>query len=174
MNDDNPWLSWSYVQEHWPELLAAGREHLGITLAAVALACALAVPLADGGLLQWCDFGPGDGDQVSLALQPPRAVPVLAVVLALSGHGLGVSGLVLGGSAYVGAFEMGVTFVLWLMALRHAENPAVVGNLSFLAPVASLFIIRLVVGEPLQSSTLIGLPLIIAGLLVQNRPGGRR
>jgi drug/metabolite transporter (DMT)-like permease len=58
------------------------------------------------------------------------------------------------------------------MALRHAENPAVIGNLSFLAPVASLFIIRLVVGEPLQTSTLVGLPLIIAGLLVQNRLGG--
>lgn len=43
---DNPWLSWSYVQEHWPELVAAGREHLGITMAAVVLACAIAVPLA--------------------------------------------------------------------------------------------------------------------------------
>ena len=100
------------------------------------------------------------------------AVPVLAVVLASSGCGFEVSAPVLCGSAYVGAFEMGVTFVLWLMALRHAENPAVIGNLSFLAPVASLFIIRLVVGEPLQTSTLVGLPLIIAGLLVQNRLGG--
>lgn len=101
------------------------------------------------------------------------AVPVLALVLAASGHGLAVSAPALCGSTYVGAFEMGVTFVLWLMALRHAENPAVIGNLSFLAPVASLFIIRLVVGEPLQPSTLVGLPLIIAGLLVQNRPGNR-
>jgi osmoprotectant transport system permease protein len=42
----NPWLSWDYVQQHWPELLAAGREHLGITVAAVGLACAAAVPLA--------------------------------------------------------------------------------------------------------------------------------
>lgn len=102
------------------------------------------------------------------------AVPVLAVVLAFCGDGFAVSAPVLGGSAYVGAFEMGVTFVLWLMALRHAENPAVVGNLSFLTPVASLFIIRLVVGEPLQASTLIGLPLIIAGLVVQNFASGRR
>lgn len=102
------------------------------------------------------------------------AVPVLAVALAASGHGFAVSAPALGGSAYVGAFEMGVTFVLWLTALRHAENPAVVGNLSFLAPVASLFIIRLVVGEPLQASTLVGLPLIIIGLFVQNRPGGWR
>ena len=46
MNEDNPWLSWEYVADNWPELLAAGREHLGITIAAIALACALAVPLA--------------------------------------------------------------------------------------------------------------------------------
>ncbi|MCX6908026.1 MAG: DMT family transporter [Verrucomicrobia bacterium] len=110
---------------------------------------------------------------VGLAQNFIVAVPVLAVVLAASGHGFTVSAPVLCGSAYVGAFEMGVTFVFWLMALRHAENPAVIGNLSFLAPVASLFIIRLVVGEPLQSSTLIGLPLILAGLLVQNWKGRR-
>jgi drug/metabolite transporter (DMT)-like permease len=97
------------------------------------------------------------------------AVPVLAVALAASGHGFAVSAPVLGGSAYVGAFEMGVTFVVWLMALRHAENPAAIGHLSFLSPVASLFIIRLVVGEPLQLSTLLGLPLILAGLILQNR-----
>lgn len=46
MTDDNPWLSWDYVADHWPQLLAAGREHLGITMAALALACAMAVPLA--------------------------------------------------------------------------------------------------------------------------------
>jgi drug/metabolite transporter (DMT)-like permease len=102
------------------------------------------------------------------------AVPVLAVVLAASGHGFAVSGPVLCCSAYVGAFEMGVTFVLWLMALRRAENPAAIGNLSFLSPVASLFIIRLVLGEPLQTSTLVGLPLILAGLLLQNRPSARK
>ncbi len=46
MNSDNPWLSWSYVQDHWRELIAVGFEHLGITVAAIALACAVAVPLA--------------------------------------------------------------------------------------------------------------------------------
>lgn len=46
MSSENPWLSWDYVQQHWPELLAAGREHLGITVAAVGLACGAAVPLA--------------------------------------------------------------------------------------------------------------------------------
>ena len=46
MNSENPWLSWTYVQEHWPELLTVGLEHLGITVSAMALACAVAIPLA--------------------------------------------------------------------------------------------------------------------------------
>jgi len=96
------------------------------------------------------------------------AVPVLAIVVAAKGGGFVVDGYALMGSAYVGAFEMGVTFVLWLLALRYAANPAVVGNLSFLAPVASLFLICIVVGEPLKTSTLVGLPLILTGLVIQN------
>ncbi|MFA6563570.1 MAG: DMT family transporter [Verrucomicrobiia bacterium] len=105
---------------------------------------------------------------VALAQNFLVAVPVLAVVVAAKGGGFVVDGYTLMGSAYVGAFEMGVTFVLWLLALRSAANPAVVGNLSFLAPVASLFLINLVVGEPLKASTLVGLPLILVGLVIQN------
>ena len=106
--------------------------------------------------------------------QCPHSAAVLAVVVALAGGGFVVDRYAGMGSAYVGAFEMGVTFVLWLLALRHAANPAMVGNLSFLSPVASVFIIRLVVGEPLKTSTLIGLPLILAGLAVQNWRGRRK
>lgn len=42
----NPWLSWSYVQDYWPELVAAGREHLGLTVGSVLLAIVVAIPLA--------------------------------------------------------------------------------------------------------------------------------
>jgi osmoprotectant transport system permease protein len=42
----NPWFSWSYLQRNIDDLLLAGREHVLITLAAVLLAVALAVPLA--------------------------------------------------------------------------------------------------------------------------------
>ena len=73
---------------------------------------------------------------VALAQNFIEAVPVLAVVTAVAGGGFDVDGCALAGSAYVGAFEMGVTFVLWLMALRYAAHPSTVGNLSFLSPVA--------------------------------------
>lgn len=46
MNSTNPWFSWEYVQDNAAELLSAGREHLGITLASLLLAVAAAVPLA--------------------------------------------------------------------------------------------------------------------------------
>lgn len=42
----NPWFSWSYVTSHVDKLVAAGREHLAITVAAVALALVVSVPLA--------------------------------------------------------------------------------------------------------------------------------
>ncbi len=76
------------------------------------------------------------------------------------------------GAFYVGAFEMGVTFVCWLTALRLSEQTARVGYLIFLSPFLSLVFIRLVVGERILPSTLVGLTLIIAGLLMQQGATG--
>lgn len=42
----NPWLSWTYLQDYWPELVAAGREHIALTVGSVILAVVSAVPLA--------------------------------------------------------------------------------------------------------------------------------
>lgn len=42
----NPWFSWSYVQDNLDILVAAGKEHLLITLGAMSLAFLIAVPLA--------------------------------------------------------------------------------------------------------------------------------
>jgi len=42
----NPWFSWSYVTSHTTQLFIAGREHLLLTIASVALAMIIAIPLA--------------------------------------------------------------------------------------------------------------------------------
>lgn len=42
----NPWLSWSYVVDNLDTLRAAGEQHVAITLTAMALSIAVAVPLA--------------------------------------------------------------------------------------------------------------------------------
>ena len=78
------------------------------------------------------------------------------------------------GAAYVGIFEMGVTFVCWLMALRLAANTAQVGYLIFISPFLSLVFINLLVGEVIRTATLGGLGLIVAGLVVQHTARLRR
>ncbi len=75
----------------------------------------------------------------------------------------------LAGAVYVGCFEMGLTFVWWLSALRYARTTAQVSGLIFLSPFFSLLIIHWVVGEPIYTSTVIGLVLIVAGIIGQRR-----
>jgi len=71
------------------------------------------------------------------------------------------------GAIYVGIFEMGITFIIWLKALRLSRTTAEVSNLIYLTPFLSLIVINLVVGERILVSTIIGLILIIAGIVIQ-------
>ncbi len=71
------------------------------------------------------------------------------------------------GSIYIGLFEMGITFVLWLKALKYAVNTAKVSNLVYLSPFISLMFISAIIGEKILPSTLAGLVLIITGIIMQ-------
>jgi len=73
----------------------------------------------------------------------------------------------LGAAAYVGLFEMGFTFVLWLSALRLSKTTAQVSNLVFLTPFLSLLVVHLVLGETILTSTIVGLVLIVGGILLE-------
>lgn len=73
----------------------------------------------------------------------------------------------LAGAVYVGLFEMGFTFVLWLQALALSETADRVTGLVYLTPFLSLAFIRLVLEEPLLGSTFVGLALIVTGILLQ-------
>jgi drug/metabolite transporter (DMT)-like permease len=68
---------------------------------------------------------------------------------------------------YIGLFEMGITFLVWLKALKSARTTAHVANLIYLVPFLSLIVIRLVLGEEIYFSTILGLMLIIAGIALQ-------
>lgn len=68
---------------------------------------------------------------------------------------------------YVGVFEMGVTFLLWLHALRVAEKAAQISALIFLSPIASLALIWWILGEPISLTTYLGLGAILCGLYLQ-------
>jgi len=71
------------------------------------------------------------------------------------------------GAAYIGTFEMGACFVLWLMAMKLTDSTARLSNLIFLSPFLSLVFIYFLLGEKILPATFIGLVLIIAGLLCQ-------
>lgn len=78
-------------------------------------------------------------------------------------------------SAYVGFFEIGLPFIFFGMALKLTSNPALVNQMCYLAPFLSLFIISMVLKEPIVPTTYIGLALIVAGLvfnqyLVKEKP----
>lgn len=73
------------------------------------------------------------------------------------------------GSLYIGVFEMGITFILWLQAMRLSTNTAKIANLIFISPFLSLLFISLLVGETILFSTFMGLVLIILGLLIQQK-----
>jgi drug/metabolite transporter (DMT)-like permease len=71
------------------------------------------------------------------------------------------------GVIWVGLFEMGITFVTWLKALQFSRTTAQVSNLVYAAPFLSLFFIHFIVGEEILPSTVAGLVLIVAGIIVQ-------
>ena len=69
---------------------------------------------------------------------------------------------------YVGIFEMGVTFVLWLLAMQHASSTDRISNLVYMAPFLNLFIVRMVLDERIYQTTIPGIVLLVAGILGQN------
>jgi len=76
-----------------------------------------------------------------------------------------ISGLL--GAIYVGLFEMGITFIIWLKALKLSKTTAQVSNFIYLTPFLSLMIINIVVAEKILLSTIIGLSFIVVGIIIQ-------
>jgi drug/metabolite transporter (DMT)-like permease len=68
---------------------------------------------------------------------------------------------------YAGIFEMGITFVLWLKALRLTKSADQISIFVYLAPFISLIFIHIFVGEQIFGTTIIGLTLIVGGIIFQ-------
>jgi drug/metabolite transporter (DMT)-like permease len=73
------------------------------------------------------------------------------------------------GIIYVGLFEMGITYVVWLRALSLSSTTAQVSNLIFLIPFFSLVFIRIFLGEIIMISSIIGLIFIVSGIFLQQK-----
>ena len=109
---------------------------------------------------------------IGLCLNFIVALPV-TLLLCVGFSTLAVPLMGLLGAIYVGLVEMAIAFLFWSAALRLTDNAARVGNLIFLSPLVSLFIIHRVLGETIHPGTLVGLILIISGLLFQRYAPGR-
>ena len=70
---------------------------------------------------------------------------------------------------YVGIFEMGLTFFLWIMALSLSKTTAKVGNFIYITPFLSLMIVSLVLKEKIHLATIFGLVLIVLGIVMQKQ-----
>ena len=100
-------------------------------------------------------------------------VYITAFVLATSRFAV-PSYFAMGTAAYVGVFEMGITFFVWLKALSLSKESASVAGLIYFSPFVSLVLIHFVVGEFIYPSSVFGLTLIVGGILVQRVRVGRR
>ena len=74
---------------------------------------------------------------------------------------------------YIGLFEMGITFVLWLMALELSRKSSSVSMLIYFSPFLSLIFIHFILGETVMLSSILGLFFIVSGVLLErNRNSG--
>ena len=72
-------------------------------------------------------------------------------------------------AVYIGLFELGITYILWMKAMQLSENNAKTGNLIFLSPFLSLIFIHFILGETIFFTTFIGLAFIISGIWYQQK-----
>jgi drug/metabolite transporter (DMT)-like permease len=73
------------------------------------------------------------------------------------------------GCIYIGLAEMAITFAIWIKAMKLSRSTASVNSLIYLTPFLSLLVIGLVLKEEILASTVLGLLLIVAGILLQER-----
>ena len=160
---------------------------IAISYAGVVVLLVGASPAENGGW-NWAGVGMALGSTVLWACywllntrstSPPAALmlwsfsgglPLVALTCIL-GSGLPPVNLVnLGYGAWVGVIEMGITFLLWQRALRLTAQAARIGQLIFLSPFFSLLMIGLVLGEQITPAAVGGLAIIVAGMVLAQRP----
>ena len=107
--------------------------------------------------------------EVNLFLNFSGALPLLLALLWMSNTPFPGAWQGWAGGLYVGLFEMGIAFVLWMGAMKATTSTLRISSLIFLSPPLSLVLIWMIAGEPVQAYTLVGLILILFGLWLQRR-----
>ena len=107
--------------------------------------------------------------EVNLFLNFSGALPLLLALLWWSNTPFPTLWQGWASGLYVGLFEMGLAFVLWMGAMKATTSTLRISSLIFLSPPLSLVLIWVIAGEPVKAYTLIGLVLILLGLWLQRR-----
>ncbi|MDA3928410.1 MAG: DMT family transporter [Prolixibacteraceae bacterium] len=68
---------------------------------------------------------------------------------------------------YIGCFEIGFAFILWIKALSLTKHNARIANLIYIAPFVSLIFIHYILKEEIYITTIVGIFFIISGILFQ-------
>jgi len=68
---------------------------------------------------------------------------------------------------YVGLFEMGITFFLWLKSLQLTNRNDNISNLVFFSPFLALIFIHFILSEDIYYTTFVGLVFIVIGIFIQ-------
>ncbi|MFK0571696.1 DMT family transporter [Endozoicomonas sp.] len=118
--------------------------------------------------LYWIFNTRSEGDPVvSLLICFLCGLPWIIGATALFSSFWPVSAEGLAAAAYIGLIEMGFAYILWLKALKLADNTAMISNISYLSPFLSLIFITNILGEAIYPATYAGLVMIIAAVLAQ-------
>ncbi len=132
----------------------------------------LGIGLALGSSLIWALFwvmniGTKTDETVKLFISFVTGFVLITITVAATGSLTLPSSEGLAAVVYVGLFEMGITFVLWLKALNLTDSIARTSNLVYLSPFLSLAFINVIIGESVALSSIAGLALIMAGIILQ-------
>ncbi|MGI9278645.1 MAG: DMT family transporter [Endozoicomonas sp.] len=120
--------------------------------------------------LYWILNAKNEGDsQVGLLLCFLFGLPWITVAVFWKSSIWPISLEGLSGAVYIGLIEMGFAYIFWLKALKLAENTAVISNISYLSPFLSLIFIANVLNESIHPSTYLGLMMIVASVVFQQR-----
>jgi drug/metabolite transporter (DMT)-like permease len=106
-------------------------------------------------------------EEVKLCISFAFATIFMLLYIILSSKNITFNLKGISAALYIGAFEMGVTFLLWLKALNSTSNTARLGNFSYLVPFVSLVFVSLILHEKIVWTTFIGLLIIIGAIIFQ-------
>jgi drug/metabolite transporter (DMT)-like permease len=105
-------------------------------------------------------------DLVKLFLSFSFSMVYIVIFIAVTGNPFSLFSPAALPAIYIGLFEMGFTFIFWLKALQLSHSTGKIANLIYITPFLSLLIIHLVLHEQLYNTSIIGLCLIVAGILI--------